>query len=326
MTPWRAGGVDADPVPWGGIQRAAWTLMLSLAVVAMSTGCASDGNPRRPAPPQSVPVSVKAEADLVLRTGSFVAQEQVLQRAEAVLRQKCMRQAGFNYVLDPAMDSIGADPYTFDPRSAASLGYGLFSAAHQPRRLPANDVYVRTLPPGQQARYTAALFGTRDGAITTPDGLTTNFPANGCVASARARLYTNVTAWAQVTHIPQAVKRLIVNRLPVSEQYRRAQRVWIGCMRVFHVNATSFTSPVAAVQANYNRVGYTAVARRYELQMAAMDGSCRLKLHTDEVLRDISVTLLTQEPAQTRSALAELAAARGRALIRAYAVLRAAPH
>jgi hypothetical protein len=70
--------------------------------------------------------------------------------------------------------------------------------------LPANDQYVRSLSPSEQARYMLALFGphSKHQTIHQPGGGSLTFQTAGCIAKGESRLYGSAKAAQEVLVFP----------------------------------------------------------------------------------------------------------------------------
>lgn len=155
----------------------------------------------------------------------------LLRLAEQTLVHRCMAGRGLRYVVAPApRPSPPSGPYSSDD-VAERRRHGYRRPAPPPEP---NDVYARTLPPPQRARYVDTLLGSTDaptGRVRIVDGSVMHFPLTGCIAVARAELYGDNAAYRQAAVFVENLRGEIERRVLTDPRYGTVLRSWRECMR-----------------------------------------------------------------------------------------------
>ena len=140
---------------------------LSLAVLIAVSGCASAQPARRP---------VDLAAAVMTANVTKLRQSSRLAEAENLLDRTCMRERGFDYIVEPEPEP-GANTLTEDE---VGVGRPATYGIKPPRtEAPAEDRYVNGLAEPLRTRYLAALYGRNKPLqeITMPGPLATTMPS-----------------------------------------------------------------------------------------------------------------------------------------------------
>jgi hypothetical protein len=185
-----------------------------------------------------------------------------------------------------------------------------------------NDLYVRGLSVDEQARYLDALFGDRakTGSIDLPGGGQVSFPLDGCVAESRISLYRDLTEWARLFHIPQALDAQLAVRVPLEARYKAVMAEWSRCMdtKGFHYGLPS--DGVADLAKTYREDGPSPSLREREIAVAVSDSLCSQSVGVSAVVEVIKREYFDGFSEATKSMLATLARLRTAAIARAASV------
>jgi hypothetical protein len=195
--------------------------------------------------------------------------------AEEILISRCMAGHGFRYVVTSAASA--PQPPTFpyginDVAWARAHGYGLAGQARLARQQHDNPNarYVASLPARRQAAYNLALDGSPQHrlSVTVPNGLVVTQSADGCLATAEARLYGNFAAWFHADTISGNLLPAIAPKVYASPRFRRALAAWSACVR-----AAGHPAATPNDLRNQATVGGPALER----ELAVTDATCNLR-------------------------------------------------
>ncbi|MFJ6917970.1 hypothetical protein ACIQUX_28975 [Streptomyces sp. NPDC101133] len=203
-------------------------MAVTAVVLTAAVGCGASGatGPARPT------ASGAPARDLT------TAEEIVLERAEELLVQRCMREAGFSFWPGPVAGAAQRKGFGYvldDVGWAEKYGYGgqLAKKAEQARHGGPNASYLNSLPRTRRTRYDAALGGRlSDDALTAelPQGGTVRTPRDGCRATAQGELYGDFPAWFHAQAIATNLTPLYVPDLVRDRRFREAVEAWSACM------------------------------------------------------------------------------------------------
>ncbi|MBV7254074.1 hypothetical protein [Streptomyces sp. S-2] len=167
-----------------------------------------------------------------------LAEEAAIDRAEDTLVGACMRREGFRYWPGPVpgVAERKAGRYVVDDVDwARRYGYGrsFDLAAEKARVGHPNVTYANALPARERVRYSHALDGDLDDAVTVslPSGGTVATPRTGCYAEARTRLYGDHAAWFRARKTVTSLTPLYVPRIFKDARQSTAVAAWSRCMK-----------------------------------------------------------------------------------------------
>ncbi|MBU2668098.1 hypothetical protein KOI35_31770 [Actinoplanes bogorensis] len=260
------------------------SVLIASAVTVLVCGACAPRAGTAPAAPLTA-----AAVDLVTDSGTRPGRKVLTATAEEEVTRRCM--AGWGEPYRPYVPPLatGDDEHRLiDLPKRRARGYELSRPAEQPAAVPGTD----------RASYHQALFGdsARDLTLTLPDRSTLSFPSTGCIAQARAALYSDVLRWARVDSVPQILGNRLRGQVSSDPSLAAATHRWADCMRS---NGFPYASPAAAREA-------AGVPAR-EVAIAVADGECDLRAHltgTELALRRRAAAGL---PADDRRELNELA-------------------
>jgi hypothetical protein len=237
-----------------------------------------------------------AEFAFLVGYGSTAQDEPVRSQAEQILDQRCMRARGFQYLIGTPPSSSGGDfpEQSYIPGVGAArtealavaqrrqTGYHLFTG-YAPRSsgsIPPNDLYVRSLSPAEQARYSRALFGppTQMKTLHTPTGGTYTYPTGGCVAQGQRRLYGSPDAAQNVLVMPGYLLSKLGDETVVDPAVVAKNDDWSRC--VSKATGQSFKTPkdiIERLQREYTAQGPSQEVRSREIAYAVADTRCQFR-------------------------------------------------
>ncbi|GLW50614.1 hypothetical protein Stsp02_62750 [Streptomyces sp. NBRC 14336] len=220
-----------------------------------------------------------------LRTELTDAERVLLGEAEERLIAACMREAGFQYRLDPAAPRAKVPERRFgldDVDWARKHGYGLADAAGSGDRggksaapRSSQDRYLATLTPSRLAAYERALNGTKPDAIVVPaPGRGEIFTAaDGCRADARRALYGDLRKWTEAKATVVNLAYVTYDDVVAEPRYTEALADWRACMRKRGLDYPDTSRAVGAV-AKENNSRTPEQAREREVEVAVADAEC----------------------------------------------------
>jgi hypothetical protein len=304
------------------------SLVCALLAALSLAGCA-DGRPAgqaRGSLAARTALSAGSTA-LLIKSGSYYADEQALNAAESELTQHCMVRLGFRYPAQATLDPMARDEQ-WRPDLAARRRYGYDLAAHltaQPAALAAGDRYQRSLSPARRARYRRALFGSmaQYEAIDLPGGQF-SFPAHGCIAASQDRLYGSPVTAARVFYLPQVLFNSVYVAVQRTPGYRHVLSAWAGCMSQHGYRYSSPSDAERQLADRYHAGEPPAAqraAQRLEIAVAVQDAKCAGQVRVPEVTQALLLCYAARLPAAQRQALNSVAAARDTAAGRARQIL-----
>lgn len=221
-----------------------------LASAALLAGCGI-------AQSAHAPVGDVAAGGVVRLSG---ADKEVLHLAEETLVARCMRDAGFQYVVTGQNVSTDGESMLYssdDVAERSRIGYDLNGQTGQPP--DANAEYLSTLSESQQKRYDEALLGPPNsaaGRVRLLDGAVVNFSLSGCVAKARGELYGDNERFMAAATFVDNLRSEIEIRMQRHAKYREVLERWRQCMqqRGHQVDDPGAAMDLASEQAAQERV------------------------------------------------------------------------
>lgn len=317
--PIKAGGHASYRRPNKALTRAALVLPL---VLITNNACNAAPTHSVSTPPRLAPSSVTQTVDtatyeFATMTGPYWANYWRLARKEGSLTQNCMRQLG--YVYFPA-NSVSPTDTESAVEIARNEGYGI----HPPGSLmPQGDVdsdqedrYIRSLSGEQAAQYNAALFGAESArrSISLPDGSTMSYPAQGCIAEARVKLYGSGQTAALVMATPQALLSKIDKDVASSPEAKTTQEKWRVCMRRAGYPYQSTFAAKDSLKKRYASDGVTAALQNEEIATAVADAKCEQSSGAAAIYSTPNPKYFDALPQSEQTLLHSLRVARDRAL------------
>ncbi|MEV1288725.1 hypothetical protein [Micromonospora sp. NPDC049679] len=277
--------------------------------LALLAGCSAE-QPAGPAP-ATRPLDPTA-ADLVARAGSYYADEQVLQDAEATLVHRCMTTRGFRRPPPaPAAPVSHDEEWRPDPAHRRTDGYGLARAG----RGEPPDPYFVALAPAHQERYQRELVGdmARRATLDLPSGPQLSYPTTGCLAESRAQLYGDVMEATRVTSVTQDLHNTVYLAAQADPEYRRTLARWADCMKR---RGHPYGSPQQArnALAAERRSAAPTAAQRHEVAVAVADAECAAEVALPGTFESLLRRHAELLPEAQRAELNRLATSRAAAL------------
>jgi hypothetical protein len=209
-----------------------------------------------------------------------------------------MSRAGFRYIVDTSTtpESQGDSPdRPYIPGVGATrtealavaerrqTGYHLYQAyaPASSQSVPPNDLYVRSLSPAQQARYSRALFGpqTQHKTLHLPSGGTYTYPTAGCVAKGQTELYGSPEAAQKVIVLTGDLVVQLGNATTSDPAVVAKSRAWSRCVSA--ATGIHFAKPhdiIARLQREYAaQPGNALAVRKHEIAYAVADTRCQFQ-------------------------------------------------
>lgn len=268
------------------------SVLLSVALIAcLVAGCeAESGNPKDMERPQKGEVVGGAGEQVRDLT---VAEEVEVDRAEEELVENCMERQGHPYWPAPvaSVAERKAGAYVVDDVEwARRYGYGrpFDIAAEKARRSHPNVTYHNALPEQERIRYSRALDGDFDDAISVglPSGGTIRTPREGCHVEAQERLYGDYPTWFRVKKTVTGLTPLYVPQILQDERLVTAVKAWSRCM---NESGNPFGSPDEIRQKRESLVkGMNAAqAQSAEVKLAVAEAECARETSLGETARSL---------------------------------------
>jgi hypothetical protein len=278
------------------------TICAATLVIGLS-GCADTSN-----------TSSAQMLDLLTRTSSYSEQQHTLRIAEDALIDECMAAKGFRYLADRYDSTSGTGAQSsLDLEERRRDGFGLFRAhsgdtAAPKREISAAEQYVRRLSPERRAAYSRAMMGAGDArqTIGLPGGSTVSFPADGCLADARGRLFGDVLTWARVANVPETLDNRIAEQIGTDPAYVEALKAWRTCMRD---RGYEYEEPVDSyrdLKERYQKEGSSQRLRAEEVAVAVADAECAQRARIPSAVREAKLRGMRALPQVEQEALREL--------------------
>lgn len=220
-----------------------------------------------------------------LRTELTDTERVLLGDAEERLIAECMREAGFEYRLDPVAPREKVPERRFgldDVDWAREHGYGLADTAGTGDRggksaapKSSQDRYLAGLAPSRLAAYERALNGTKPDAIVVPaPGRGEIFTAaDGCRADARRALYGDLRKWTEAKATVVNLAYLTYDDVVAEPRYTKALADWRACMKKRGLDYPDTSRAVGAV-AKESDSRTPEQAREREVEVAVADAEC----------------------------------------------------
>ncbi|GAB2958978.1 hypothetical protein GCM10023080_018590 [Streptomyces pseudoechinosporeus] len=292
-------------------------IALAAALICVA-GCAA-GPASRPDP--AAPSAQTLERAAVVLTNDATAKQQRwrLFNAQQLLDQQCMRKLGLRYLITSAGPEPSAGVTTADVLGSSSPPHYGISPTADDGDAPAQDQYVRSLPPAERDRYVTALNGPADQAapLTLPSGDKGSYATGGCSAQTQAHLYGSVRAAFEDVLVPQDVNELFDTSLAHDRQYQAALGRWQRCMVT---DGRKAQTPAALIQSLRTKAAQgtnPASLDREQRAAATADRRCDAKSGLRSTLAARRAAFLRQQPATTLSRLEGVWQLRQQALRRA---------
>ncbi len=241
-----------------------------------------------------------AQFTFLAEGGTVPQDQQYLFAANQELVRRCMTAKGFQYTpahlappppLAAANNELNADgrapSETSQILQREKVGYGIYES-FQPHAeqggqptTPANDAYVRTLPPAKQALYMHALRGdaSQRAQATPPGGPSYTYATGGCLARVESELYGSPSIANAIVATPQAVRGQLVAATESDPSVVTEKLAWSRCFQ--HATGRSFANPPAVeswLSRQYASQGTTTALRRLEISLATSDTRCAYKI------------------------------------------------
>jgi hypothetical protein len=255
--------------------------------------------------------------DLVLPGALQFAEQRRLAVAEESLVGTCMKAAGHSYPAPPtgllASDSNVATEYALVDERVS--GYGIAADISASSSNPPNL--------DQSSAANLALMGPESGtrSMTMPSGLKVGYPAQGCLAKARMRLYGTVDRATFVAFGVQDVRMTLRKQLVASNETNRARSKWAKCMRIGGLKVDSPEQLVFELRKDYSS-GVTPTRQKKERLAAQRDALCDRDSRLRQTTRENSRALLLGLPAAASGKIAQLPAISFAAVLAADVVLK----
>ena len=270
-----------------------WRALIVVTVGAGDTGAEHEASDGEDTPPSKDPQNYDG-------VEAFVDATRRLARRENTLVAECMAEAGFDFESLPEDQPAGSDAISAvidstkddDPEYRAREGYGYSKVAdtivehlsgHSQSTDPAslaNEQNFGRLPPTEQARWSAALFGKDQAevaAYTNPEtGEVAAIPAAGCYAEVRRELFGELVTYLRVRMAVDVLNREWTSAIEDDPTLSALEAEWADCMGT-HGYATFRTRADAQSHAlDLYRDGSTNRAKIEERAVAHADaGLCR---------------------------------------------------
>jgi hypothetical protein len=186
--------------------------------------------------------------------------QDLLDRAEQVLTQRCMQERGFRYWLTAA-NPLPQDrdfPYVIDdPKWAAQYGYGtdLQREAEFLRRTDPNLRYLQGLAPQRQVDAGNALNGAGPAYVEAalPTGGMVRHYSDGCAAQADRSLYGDLDSWYRAKKVTENLAG--VRRAKVTSDAAFSAAMSLAGCRCFRSARCACSSAASAATTHPSRSG-----------------------------------------------------------------------
>jgi|GEM_PF-1301584 len=238
---------------------------------------------------------------------------ETLRLLEDRLVQRCMKDRGFEYPLEP--DAVDIErrlaelahrrnftPWGWDdPDLARRIGYGIEATRDATERLieeanqaqansPQARVYA-SLSPQDRIRYDEALTGSGPPVVYADvDGAAFSTRPDGCLAQAQSTLYGSLTGFAHAIWIRNELSATVEHRITQQPDYRTALEGWRRCMER---HGYDVDDPLDAYGYAYSQTRELPTAderARVENAVAVADAEC----NREADLADVGETVSTQ--------------------------------
>jgi hypothetical protein len=252
------------------------------------------------------------------------AERQVLDRAEQLLVQACMRHAGFRYWVvdapDPTPVHRGGGYVVGDVPWARRHGYGTDLAKQQARQDP-NSRYFASLTRARQQAALVALNGPSPGGLQTtlPNGIRVQHSNRGCSSAAQQQLYGDLAGWFQTTKLTENLAGERYGLVTQDPAFTAAVTAWSGCM---HQRGHKVDTPADT----HRRVAdpATAPSRDSEIALAVDEARCATTTRLADTAERLDAHYAALQDNRYRAALMERRRLQRAALPRAQTLVRAA--
>jgi hypothetical protein len=223
-------------------------------------------------------------------------ENRILYEAEERAIAACMRQKGFDYVIDSyrsdAEIGVPAQNDPADLETAKWRGYGIAdSIENGPIPVPdnANTEIFENLTPAQRQQWDQALSGPilppfdpdipeedpNVVVISVPGAGALRWHKNSCYAQARRQIYGDEIAFAKLNLQRDLLRNLIILRITEDHDYIEALERWRTCMFQQGLSYEEPGQAAEALTAAYQNGEFDAVTlRQLEIEVATADVQC----------------------------------------------------
>lgn len=209
-------------------------------------------------------------------------QLEAIDRAQAVLAAKCMKQKGFSYIATPPLQKPAPrrQPYGLeDIQQAKSLGY------HRPTATFGGGTLVNEKAP---EAYTLALYGSFDESRPRSGG--------GCAGEAQAQLNPSDK---KVSELVGQLGQLAAARTAADPRVLAADTAWVSCMAAKGYQYSNTMEPQSAP--------WPSTLSQREIDTAVADVVCKLEVALPRIWHE---TEATQQSSLVEKHLSDLAEAK----------------
>jgi hypothetical protein len=239
----------------------------------------------------------------------------LLDDAEQLLMQRCMRDAGFEVFITEPPPQPSDLPYGNDDVAFArehGLGLGAVDLDSYRANHP-NTRYVQALPAKRKQQYGEALHGgpgARELMITLPTGYTVQQNPTGCTAQAQGTLYGGFEHWFQVNTFVENLSPLYQRKVDTDKRFLNALAGWRSCMRERGYTAES----PGALRARFTERQH---AKADERKAAVAEAECATKTRLVRIGEQLEETYRAEVYQEHRDLIADYQALSVSALQRA---------
>lgn len=197
----------------------------------------------------------------------------LLYRAEERLIRHCMEDNGFEYYeIPPISDTPRGIPYANDDVVwAREHGYDV--PQERARENPNTEPFDKLSSARQQA-WQRMLVGQGDRvSVRLPDGPVFSISGQGCIASARRKLYGDLARWYRAHKLVEQIPSLVRQAVKDDARYDAAIADWAVCVRR---RGHDVDNPIELREqlASRTRTMKPAVAHIAETRTAVAEASC----------------------------------------------------
>ncbi len=263
----------------------------------------------------------------------------VIDRAEQLIKSRCMKRAGFSYwpvqtehVGPPLLDGLSDVPGEAPSeqavlRSAHKQGFGLFAQFAQPipAAAHANDRYFASLSKSAQNRYQRALAGDPRSTVevSLPGGAVASVPAEGCIPQSSRTVYGSVARDTFRVTAVAIVEHLVDTRLEADHFVEAATARWASCLKGRSGHAFGTPGAIFAWFAGlYDRHRASQTVRGLEIRTAVASMTCMYQTGLEPLLPQAEWQIIRTMPASWYQAIVDVRHWNAKAVVKARAILR----
>jgi len=259
-------------------------------------------------------------SDAVVPASAHDGQKVVLHRAEERLVKRCMATAGFRYDEEPMPVPPIERRFPFlvdDVEWARTNGYGRPGEA-RPRAIAA---YIDALPPERQRLYGPTLLGAgKQLSVELPGGQRLSASDQGCVATARRRLYGDLPRWFKARKTSDKLIYAVYPAVRADRRFSGAMEQWSACIRE-HGYPVEGRGELRALVNERTKGKSVDATRAAERDATVAEATCASTTGAGRTLRELEAEYLAKITAEHRRELDDLRVLEQEALPRAEAVL-----